>query len=449
MTIATKIEGDEGDQISTYSRNIDARNDEKSRSFPSLYTLDQPQSISITTLSHHAEVKSLNSSYELLFNSWSYQLNIGFHLLLYGYGSKRNLIQTFISKSNLYKYYQIFVIDGIHPELSIETVMNCLLIQYIQPYMKYIQPKRTMIRKNTDRMTLLVNRISQIAKLSSSGSSHNLPKPLLLVILHMDGIWMRQDKFQSLLSMLAKPETQCRVLSCIDHISSPLLLSNCHFPRWKWICHDVTTFVPYINEELAIIKETLQGSIGSNMQHMSTLTVLSNLTINARKIYALLSKVQLFFASIDEECDSMEASNEDIDLNFKHKIPSTPKRNLISMINCTTPIAQSPSLLSGLSIDSIKYPANTINSKKSASDYSVYGLTFAQFYQLSMENFLTSNEISFRTQLSEFFDHKIISSKKLSDGTEVLYLPFSSHCIQDILSELESIQVYLHFSQGK
>jgi hypothetical protein len=468
--------------------------------FPSLYTLDQSDlppiqlpcvdhkrlapSVSAPT-SHSVEINALRSSYEYFFPTWVHQLRIGFHLLFSGYGGKRALMQSFLSK--LHHEYQILVIDGSHSELSLDIVMNKLLVQYVQPYLKqaqqfYSKKKSAMIRKNTDKMTLLTERISQIIQFSKDSQkrhgfhSHqnSFPKPLLVAIFHMDGEWIRSDKFQLFLSLLCKPESHCRIIACVDNISSPLLMSSCRFPRWKWLCHDVTTFQPYTKEELALIREQLQGTVGSNIQqYTSTLTVLANLTPNARSIYVLLAKVQLFFASMDEPPEDEES---DFDLN----VPSSPlsqksqtpgsnnskttkmrnsngsKRNLLSMITCTTPLigpsnSSLPSLkqsaipsspaFSTLNIDSVtsSKPQRQRALTSAPTDYSTYGLTFSQFYQLAMENFLTGNEISFRTQLSEFFDHKLLVNKKLSDGTEVMYLPFTPNHLRDVLHGLESL----------
>jgi origin recognition complex subunit 2 len=64
------------------------------------------------------------------------------------------------------------------------------------------------------------------------------------------------------------------------------------------------------------------------------------------------------------------------------------------------------------------------------------GLTYNGYYTKCREAFFVSNDITFRTQLTEFRDHKVIQSKRSMDGTEVMYLPLDKSTLTNILETL-------------
>ncbi|KAH8553853.1 origin recognition complex subunit 2-domain-containing protein [Umbelopsis sp. PMI_123] len=64
------------------------------------------------------------------------------------------------------------------------------------------------------------------------------------------------------------------------------------------------------------------------------------------------------------------------------------------------------------------------------------GLTYNSYYTKCREAFFVSNDITFRTQLTEFRDHKIIQSKRTVDGTEIMYLPLDKSTLTNILESI-------------
>ncbi|ORY96650.1 origin recognition complex subunit 2-domain-containing protein [Syncephalastrum racemosum] len=64
-------------------------------------------------------------------------------------------------------------------------------------------------------------------------------------------------------------------------------------------------------------------------------------------------------------------------------------------------------------------------------------LTYHRYYQLCREGFFVSNDVAFRTQLTEFLDHKIIATKRIMDGTEVFFIPLDKTTLCSILEEME------------
>lgn len=63
------------------------------------------------------------------------------------------------------------------------------------------------------------------------------------------------------------------------------------------------------------------------------------------------------------------------------------------------------------------------------------GLSFQEFYQRCREAFLVNSDITLRTQLTEFRDHKLIRTKKGADGVEYLLIPVDTGTLTDFLEK--------------
>ncbi|XP_077096403.1 origin recognition complex subunit 2 isoform X3 [Siphateles boraxobius] len=63
------------------------------------------------------------------------------------------------------------------------------------------------------------------------------------------------------------------------------------------------------------------------------------------------------------------------------------------------------------------------------------GLSFQDFYQRCRESFLVNSDITLRTQLTEFRDHKLIRTKKGADGVEYLLIPVDNGTLTDFLEK--------------
>ncbi|RKP36924.1 origin recognition complex, subunit 2 [Dimargaris cristalligena] len=65
------------------------------------------------------------------------------------------------------------------------------------------------------------------------------------------------------------------------------------------------------------------------------------------------------------------------------------------------------------------------------------GLSYPTFYAKCREKFLASSDVAFRAQLTEFRDHKIIQSRKATDGNgDVLYIPLDVDTLMAILENM-------------
>lgn len=65
------------------------------------------------------------------------------------------------------------------------------------------------------------------------------------------------------------------------------------------------------------------------------------------------------------------------------------------------------------------------------------GLCFQDFYQQCREAFLVNSDLTLRAQLTEFRDHKLIRTKKGTDGVEYLLIPVDNGILTDFLENEE------------
>ncbi|ELK04830.1 Origin recognition complex subunit 2 [Pteropus alecto] len=68
---------------------------------------------------------------------------------------------------------------------------------------------------------------------------------------------------------------------------------------------------------------------------------------------------------------------------------------------------------------------------------SYIGLSFQDFYQQCREAFLVNSDLTLRAQLTEFRDHKLIRTKKGTDGVEYLLIPIDNGTLTDFLEKEE------------
>uniref|UniRef100_A0A8D1ZI14 Origin recognition complex subunit 2 n=2 Tax=Sus scrofa TaxID=9823 RepID=A0A8D1ZI14_PIG len=74
--------------------------------------------------SFSAELKQLNQQYEQLFHKWMLQLHLGFNIVLYGLGSKRDLLERF--RTAMLQDCIHVVINGFFPGISVKSILNSI-----------------------------------------------------------------------------------------------------------------------------------------------------------------------------------------------------------------------------------------------------------------------------------------------------------------------------------
>jgi origin recognition complex subunit 2 len=212
---------------------------------------------------------------------------------------------------------------------------------------------------------------------------HGRPR-LYLLVLSIDAPAMRTARMQTVLSVLAAA-SGVRLVASADHVQGALLWSGPLAARFNWVWHDGTTFAPFTHEtagEASVLGDVGQATVRS-VGH-----VLRSLTANARDIFTLLARHQL-------EQDACRRSDRD----------------------------------AGEDGDDDGGDGGGAGAER--------GLSFAAYYAKCLDDFLVSNDVALRAQLTEFRDHRIIQTVTGADGTEYLHIPLSASALTTVLEAMD------------
>ncbi|XP_068924852.1 origin recognition complex subunit 2 isoform X1 [Petaurus breviceps papuanus] len=289
--------------------------------------------------SFSAELKQLNEQHEQLFHKWMLQLHLGFNIVLYGLGSKKELLEKF--RASMLQDSVHVVINGFFPGITVKSILNSITEEILDHMGTF--------RSVLDQLNWIINRFKDDSTLE-----------LFLLIHNLDSQMLRGDKSQQILGQLSSLP-KIYLIASIDHINAPLMWDHSKQSLYNWLWYETTTYRPY-TEETSYENSLLVQQCGTLA--LSSLThVFRSLTPNARGIFRLLIKYQL--------------ENED-----------------------------NPSYV---------------------------GLSFQDFYQQCREAFLVNSDLTLRAQLIEFRDHKLLRTKKGTDGVEYLLIPIDTGTLTDFL----------------
>lgn len=62
-------------------------------------------------------------------------------------------------------------------------------------------------------------------------------------------------------------------------------------------------------------------------------------------------------------------------------------------------------------------------------------MAFKDLYRASREGFLVSSDQALRSQLTEFIDHKLVKTKRNSDGVEYLVIQLDNALLKQFLEQ--------------
>uniref|UniRef100_A0A8D0GA45 Origin recognition complex subunit 2 n=1 Tax=Sphenodon punctatus TaxID=8508 RepID=A0A8D0GA45_SPHPU len=216
-----------------------------------------------------AELEELNKQHESLFYKWMLQLHLGFNIVLYGLGSKRDLLEKF--RTSLLQDSIHVVVNGFFPSITVKSVLNSITEEVLDHVGTFRSP--------LDQLELIMKRFKDDPSLE-----------LYLLIHNLDSQMLRGDKCQQVLGQLASLPN-IYLIASIDHINAPLMWDQAKLSLYNWLWYETTTYRPYL-EETSYENSLLVQQSGSLA--LSGLThVLRSLTSNARGIFRLLAQYQL------------------------------------------------------------------------------------------------------------------------------------------------------------
>lgn len=370
--------------------------------------------------------------YSKLFSQFLVELEEGFNILCYGYGSKRQLLNQF-AKDFCSKKGHVVIANGFQPDFTIKDLLSQL----------------ENIPDILDLGTLSLTPEKQAQRISdffSSLSSANAKRPphLYIIIHNIDSPALRAPRAKSILSLLALT-TNIHIIASIDHINAPLIWSSSECSTRKpfspsipspspsrspsssppsststinatpsrgfsWLYHDLTTLSPYDFELTYIDRTSLTSAHGggprkkadfastlpstlnpsaslpgggvTNMSETAALHILASVTQKAQKLFILLGKRQL--DAIEELGSGGAGANVVVDLQAT----------------------------------AIGYDA---------------------LFNLARADFIATNDTALRALLGEYRDHGLIVSAQGASGSggEVLWIPLRKERLASVLENLQ------------
>ena len=358
---------------------------------------------------HETDIQRLKNLHTRAFDQWMFELEEGFNICLYGYGSKRELVMEFAE--HMYTQAEktapkIVVVNGYTPGLTVRdvlsTVASCAL------------PKNTKLPAQPAALLDLL-----LTSLSDSPPS----TPIRLIIHSLDHASLRRPSTQPFLARLAAHKC-INVLATCDSPNFPLLWDTTLLRQFRWLYHDATTFRPY-TAELDVVEEvnSLLGRSGRRLGGKDGVGyVLKSLPENARNLFRILVAEQLALAEVEPQAtfgaDEDDLDPEDIlgaeDEDEAAAEQNTPSRRGRGKNSKTAKAAKVPKV-------TIAVPD---------------GVEYRTLYHKAVEEFVCSSELNFRTLLKEFHDHQMIESRKDAMGTERLIVPFRREELEEVLEDL-------------
>lgn len=312
------------------------------------------------------------------FPQWDFEFNQGFNICLYGYGSKRRLLQSFAD----WVYHQhsptppsIVIVNGHTPNISIRSIFATIATAVL----------------GADLPSKLGSQPVEVLELLQSVlKSRSSQQPITVLINSIDAPPLRRAVNQALLARLAATP-MIRLLVTADTPNFLLMWDINLRDQYNFVFHDCTTFGPF-DAEFDIVEE-VHGILGRKGRRVGGKEgvgfVLKSLPENAQNLYRLL------LTELITMMDEGHVSDDEMDGGG----------------------GQSAGPDGDSSKDEI-------------------GLEFRMLYQKATEEFIASSEMMFRTLLKEFHDHQMITSRMDSSGMEILGVPLSREEMEGVLEDL-------------
>ncbi|GMM34229.1 origin recognition complex subunit 2 [Saccharomycopsis crataegensis] len=338
-------------------------------------SLDYSEFVQLSKISDFLQLPhrdNLMESYQSNFPQWHFELSQGFNVCLYGVGSKLHLLSQFVDTYLTDALsVPVLVANGYNPATTLREV--------VEQTIKIVLPSRKL--KNGKSQPILKlpaaphESVPLLVRYLEKSNDKSLK--IVLAIHNLDGPAFKGDRAQSALAQLSGLP-QVWLVTSVDKINAPILWDSAKTSQFNFAWHDTTTYDNY-NVENGFEDLLHVGRSSKNIGTKGAQYVLSSLTQNARNLYRVLVANQL--QALEEEADDK---------------------------------ASDRSLLVG----SVRN-----------------GIEFKLLYNLCVEEFIASNEISFRIMLREFIEHDMAGLSKNSAGTEIVFVPLTIDELEQLLTE--------------
>jgi len=311
------------------------------------------------------------------FPQWKFELEEGFNVCLYGYGSKRSLVNKFAEW--LYPRTspspRIVIVNGYTPKLNVRSILTTIASTAV----------------DGDELRLVGQPQEMLDSILSQLSSHGLGRKLIILINSIDAPSLRRPAIQAILARLGAHQ-YVSLLTTADTPSFALMWNSVLRDQFNFAFHDCTTFAPY-EAEISVVDEVheLLGRKGRRAGGKEGIGfVLKSLPENARNLYrVLLTEILAVLTDGIGELDEDLPDGEGM--------------------------------------------GTTKPSREAAEEV---GIEYRALYQEASEEFICSSDMNFRFLLKEFHDHQMITSRRDASGTELLGVPLGREEMEGVLEDL-------------
>lgn len=247
---------------------------------------------------HEGDIKFLEDLHAASFDQWTFELNEGFSVCLYGYGSKRALTHRFAkylhSKIPDHTSHKIVVVNGYIRTLTIREVLTTMSIA-IDPNSKLTAAQPVTLLQ--DVLALLDSAEADITLVLNSADAPHL---------------RNRPQFQTLLSQLAA-HPRVHLVCGVDTPDFASLWDSGQRSRFNFAFHDATTFASRSPAELEVVDE-VHELLGRRARRVGgkdgVAFVLKSLPENAKNLFRLLVG-EVLLVAMEQDGDGGGGSGEE------------------------------------------------------------------------------------------------------------------------------------------
>ncbi|KAK3116151.1 Origin recognition complex subunit 2 [Teratosphaeriaceae sp. CCFEE 6253] len=363
---------------------------------------------------HQADLERLKRLHRRSFDQWMFELEEGFNICLYGYGSKRELAMEFAE--HLYAQAKeirpsIVVVNGYIPGLTIRDILVTLGNVMCKGIKLPAQPAAIL--------EALLTAVDEVQT------------PLVTLVIHsLDHANLRKGSAQAMIARLAAHPAVSLLATC-DTPNFPLLWDVSLSRQLRFLYHDATTFRPYRGEIDTV--EEVNALLGRSRRRLGgkdgVAYVLKSLPENARNLFRILVAEQLALADV-EPTAAYDAAGSDDDLDPDDLLGGSDDEAALAEEQ-NTPSRRAR----GRGRPAKKAKVKHVTARATAQSAGE-GVEYRTLYHKAVEEFVCSSELNFRTLLKEFHDHQMVESRRDAAGTERLSVPMGREELEGMLGEL-------------
>lgn len=319
--------------------------------------------------------------YREKYREWFLLLKEGFNVVLTGFGSKRLLLSEFVKE--WLSDERTVTIPGFFPEITTRTITASLKI-------------------------LLDSDGSDTHSLRSSAAS--LCSDVFLVIHSIDRLLSSNPPSvnQLITSLILSSHSHLHLLASSDHVNGGILWDTKDRNMMNLIYFNCPTYQSFRMEREYLSTFNCKGSKGdlnlSSVQH-----VYDSLTPNAQSMFRLI--LEHHIGNEKGKDPILSKGSGSIPSKGSGSIPSKGSGSILSKGSGSIGMEESDS-------DSERKRKKRVTREETE-------LTFSRLYKMCREKYLVNSEVTLRSQLTEFKDHKILKVGKQGDGVLVVQLLIS------------------------